>query len=288
MDTKPWMTIGNTLKVSLNKHFGEAKKHGHHLIKHMWEKHHEGLFSVQGQATVTAEPDEANITVNISTKNMDATISLERNNKTMESVLHLLDDFKIPKKDISTSNFNFGKSYKYENNNNVFDGFITSNTITVCVRDFKDKLGNIMTNLVAVRAKELEGRRRTDPEWSQNTSIDISGLSFSSSKMPEKIREAKKLAIEDAQKKAVLYAKCFGIKTYWLSGFSETGNMPRPHVQYSSVRMAIADSPGGSDVPVSGGSLSYTSTMNTEFGFRVVENDESKVRPGMGQIGNDN
>ncbi len=100
--------------------------------------------------------------------------------------LHIkLQSFGINKEDILTTSVDMNKSYAWRNNSNVFEGYRSSTTIFITVKNI-DKLDEIYTELL------------------ENRNLDLGGLSYSHSKIDSLKNQAYINALE---KSAILTDK---------------------------------------------------------------------------------
>jgi len=91
-----------------------------------------------------------------------------------------LQTFGIDKDDILTTTVNMDKSYVWENNSNVFEGYRSSTTVFITVRNI-DKLDEIYTELL------------------ENGNLELNGLSYSHSEIDSLKNEAYVNALEKAE-----------------------------------------------------------------------------------------
>ena len=90
-----------------------------------------------------------------------------------------LQTFGVDKDDILTTSVDMSKSYAWRNNSSVFEGYRSSTTVFITVRDI-DKLDEIYTELL------------------ENRNLDLSGLSYSHSEIDSLKNEAYVNALEKA------------------------------------------------------------------------------------------
>lgn len=90
-----------------------------------------------------------------------------------------LQTFGIDKNDILTTSVDMSKSYSWRNNSSVFEGYRSSTSVFITVRDL-DKLDQIYTELL------------------ENRNLDLSGLSYSHSGIDSLKNEAYVNALEKA------------------------------------------------------------------------------------------
>ena len=129
----------------------------------------------------------------------------------MNKVIDFLKGFGIEDKDIKTINYNIYPRYNYENR--VIPqiiGYEITQTLEVKVRNL-EKVGDILDKSVGAGINQ------------------VSSLRFWIDKDEDLKADARKLAIEDAKKKAGTLASNLGIKLVKLTGFTEdTGYYPVP------------------------------------------------------------
>lgn len=195
-----------------------------------------------GQATVSAEPDVAYISAAVISKNNHAGLALHENSASMKRIFEVLEKAGVERKEITTSQFSFNRTYRQvkvdeKNWKSVFDGYQVSNQIRVEVCDL-ESLGKIITSLVDVGV------------------TNMGGVTFGSSQRTAKLDKARELAMQDALKKAKIYAQTGGFTLVKIANVSEQQNFA-PRAGYSRM---MAE--GQRETPISGGSLSFSITVS--------------------------
>jgi uncharacterized protein YggE len=71
---------------------------------------------------------------------------------------------------------------------------------------------------------------------------DISGLNFEVDEQDEKVREARKMAIDDAREQAKQLAKDLGVKLGDIVSFNESGNYPMPMYYVKDMALGMGGS----------------------------------------------
>lgn len=221
----------------------------------------ESTMSLTGMATTRATPDVAYISASVVTKNMNAQTSLDLNSTLMGRVYEALENEGVSRKDIQTSNFSFYKVYRREatgkspnNYKQVFDGYQTSNNIRVTVCDF-DSLGKIITSLVDAGVTQLDD------------------VVFGSTREKELLEEARTLAMQDAIKKAKIYADAGNFRLVRIITVSE--NFQESVLKRAYSRLPAADT---TVTPISGGSLNYSITVNVVWEIGPVLGKQETAR----------
>jgi len=202
------------------------------------------IISLSGHGEVRATPDIAYVTSGVMTQGATAAEALAANTRAMTDLFSALKDAGIEDKDIQTSNFSVQPRFDFSNNQAPkMVGYDVSNNVTVKLRKV-DTLGALLDKMV------------------QSGSNQISGISFDVSKPDDKMDEARKLATEDATRKAKVYAEAMGIQLGGVVQVSEGGasQPPMPLVR-GKVMMADAAPP----VPVAAGEQVIAADVNVTW-----------------------
>ena len=177
-----------------------------------------------GEATVSVPPDLAEINGGVTTEAKTARDASAANNQAMSAVLQALKTSGIAEKDIQTSRLSLqpqSAPIKGDRGPMQIVGYRASNRVTVTVRDIT-KVANAIDALVSSGAN------------------DISGISFMVSQASKLLDDARAKAIEDAHRKAEIYARAAGVTLGTPLNISEHG-APGP-VPYRKMAAAMADS----------------------------------------------
>lgn len=180
-------------------------------IKFGDERVYRDTISIQGQGKVYTKPDIAIVDLSVVTEGRNIKDVQDRNTKKMNGVIEFLKGFEIEDKDIKTINYNIYPRYNYENRAiPQIIGYEITQTLEVKIRNL-EKIGEILDKSVGAGINQ------------------VSSLRFWVDKDEDLKAEARKLAIEDAKKKAEILASNLGIKLVKIAGFSEdTGYYPIP------------------------------------------------------------
>lgn len=172
-------------------------------------------ITVTGDASISVPPDIAQIDSGVTTEAKTAREAGEANNKAMGIVLLALKNAGIAEKDFQTSRLSLSpqSAAAGRNPNAPFQiiGYRASNRITVTIRDIT-KVADTIDVLVGAGANE------------------ISGISFMVSRASKLLDEARVEAIEDARRKAEIYARAANVALgAALSISEETAPGPIPY-----------------------------------------------------------
>ncbi len=177
-------------------------------------------ITLSGHGEVNAAPDIATVSFNISKDAKTVKEAQEAVAKIEKAALDILKTNNIADKDIKTSDASFYPKYEYKYNSympcteygcpppggkNVIVGYTASESISVKIRNI-DTAGKIIQELGTTGVSDLNG-----PNFSIDKEDDLKA-------------QARKLAIDDAQKKAKVLAKDLGVRLGKVSSFNEGGN----------------------------------------------------------------
>jgi uncharacterized protein YggE len=164
-------------------------------------------ISVTGEAQVQAAPDLAEIDGGVTTEAKTAREASEANNKAMAAVLPALKAAGIPETDIQTSRLSlFPQSSPSRPNGPMqITGYRASNRVTVRIRDVT-KVAATIDALVTAGAN------------------DIGGINFMVSQASKLLDDARVKALDDARRKAEIYAKAANVRLGAPISISEEGS----------------------------------------------------------------
>jgi uncharacterized protein YggE len=153
----------------------------------------EKLITVSGEATTSATPDLVTIRLGVATQGDTARKANEANAKTMNAVIAAIKVAGAEERDVQTSRLSLQPQFEQKPNGPPhLTGFRASNDVSVKLRDV-GKLSDLIDRAVAAGANEM------------------SGIEFSVSDHSKRLDEARAQAIEDARRKAEIYAKAAGV-----------------------------------------------------------------------------
>jgi uncharacterized protein YggE len=199
------------------------------------------IISLSGHGEVRATPDIAYVTSGVVTQGATAAEALAANTKAMTDLFAALKESGIEDRDVQTSNFSVQPRYDFSNNQAPkMVGYDVSNNVTVTLRKV-DTLGALLDRMV------------------QSGSNQISGISFDVSKPDDAMDEARKLATEDATRKAKVYAKAMSIELGNVMQVSE-GSAAQPPMPMVRSTMMKADA--APPVPMAAGEQTLAVDVN--------------------------
>ncbi|MGI9570371.1 MAG: SIMPL domain-containing protein [Desulfobulbia bacterium] len=204
-------------------------------------------ISMVGSGKVNAAPDIAMIGLGVTSRGETAREALNENTKAMSALLTALKSGGIAEKDIQTSNFSIQPVYDHPRQQNPqkpklprIVGYNVSNQVSAMVRN-PDSLGALLDKSVSVGSNQ------------------INSVQFSIDKQKPLRDVARKLAVEDAVRKAKLYADAAGVGLGDIINISEAGGVrpPRP-MMMRRAEMAADSAP----VPIARGEQTLSVNVN--------------------------
>ena len=149
-----------------------------------------------GVGEVRAKPDLAVVHIGVVTQAATARAALDDNNEAMQAILAALENQAIAGADVQTSQFNVQPRYRHDPENRHpprIDGYEVSNQLAVTIRDL-DRLGAVLDLVVSVGSNQ------------------ILGVEFGLADPEPRRDEARRLAVDDAVRKARIYAAAAGVE----------------------------------------------------------------------------
>ena len=204
------------------------------------------LLTVTGSGTVSAVPDEAQLSAGVVTQAKTAAAALASNTRAMNAVFASLKTMGIPDKSIQTSGFSVSPQYPPYNSNapRVITGYQVTNAVSVTVDDLA-KLGKALDALVASGANQM------------------GGVNFSIRDPKPLLARARAEAVKDALAKAKAYADAAGVSLGPIQAIGESGaEPPRPMFMKT---MALE---GASSAPVAAGEQDVTASVTISWEIR--------------------
>lgn len=199
-------------------------------------------IQVQGVGKLKAVPDQAVIRLGIENKGKTAEEVKKTNDAIVASVLKYLKEAKVPEKNIQTERVSF---YSYKDYTDKKDYYQASQTITLTLED----LSKYETLVAGVMGK---GVNRID------------GVEYKSSQLTSYQTEARKLAVQEAKKKATDYASALGQKVGKVLLVTDGGSsMPPVFRPMYALKGGVADEPMDQTLAV--GEIEINTSVSISF-----------------------
>lgn len=150
-------------------------------------------LKVYGQGIINVKPNAAEAVIGFITEEKELEIAQERNAKTTQQVIDSIKSMGVLSKDMQTQNYNIIAKYDYVDGKQVFRGYEVSNYLKIFITSIND-IGEIIDTAV------------------KNGANTVNGINLIVSDSSMYYNEALKLAVDDAQDKAVVMANKLKVK----------------------------------------------------------------------------
>lgn len=210
--------------------------------------------SVRGRSAIMAEPDEAQITIEIVGQKKNPDDALADATERSAEIEAIFRELGIDESSIATGGLSVGQHSEYDGKSRryVRRGFRAVNRIFVTLGD-PQLVGKLLKEATDRAGAEIEG-----PYWRLNLENPARA-------------EANRLAIEDAKRKAETYVAALGARLGPIDAIKEPGVSiePRPREAPAPAPMAAASAPAPT-IQVHTGSLEVTGAVEVSF---VIDQD---------------
>lgn len=200
---------------------------------------------VTGSGRVSLAPDIAYINIGVNSLSENVSEALAQNNAQSEAVANALKELGVEAKDIQTSSFNIWPQQQYDPMGQVTGTkYSVDNTVYVTVRELS-KLGQLLDAVVRSGANS------------------INGIQFDVVEKEQARSEARKLAIDDANKQAQELAAVTGVKLGQLNSVSVSFAGDQPFYYRDGGYgggMAVS-----AEVPISAGQIVVTANVSLTY-----------------------
>jgi uncharacterized protein len=109
---------------------------------------------VYGEGTVTAQPDQAKLTLGVSTTNENVQSAQQENAVRMNQVITSIVNLGVPRDDIQTSQYRITPQYDYVDGKRIFRGYEVVNLVEVTINDLT-MVGTILDTAVQHGANQI-------------------------------------------------------------------------------------------------------------------------------------
>jgi len=198
-------------------------------------------LSVSGSGQVTLVPDIARVNIGVHSEAEFVTVAVNENNKQAQAITDALLKKGIEAKDIQTANFNVYPMNRYDNMGNMTGvEYSVDNTLYVTVRDLKS-LSEILDAAIKAGANQ------------------INGISFDIEDRAAAQKQARDLALQDAETKAQEVADTVGVTLGEIVSINVSNtSYVEPYPMYGMGGGMAMDMAAEASVPVSAGQIVVT------------------------------
>lgn len=209
------------------------------------------LLSVSAEGMSEGRPDMATINLGVTTEGQTAQAALAENSRRMEALTAALRRAGVAERDIQTSNVSVYPQQVYgEGQAPRITGYQASNQVTAKVRRI-DNTGRVIDAAVGAGSNTVNGVYFSyqDPDAEQDA--------------------ARRDAIQEARRRAELYASALNMRVHRIVAVNEGGGFSPPIMAVSMERMASdGASPMPPPPPVAPGTLETRLSVNVTFELR--------------------
>lgn len=222
--------------------------------------------TVQGKASVYAEPDQATITFGVSAIDAEAAAAQSKVNKVLSEAVAAIKELGIAEKDIATDTVRIDREYDYSGSERKDMGFSAFTQLTVALDDVS-KTGSVLDAALKAGVN------------------DVQGVNFSCSKQSEYYDEALAAAVKNAQRKADVIAQAAGGIVSGIASVEEQsyGGAAYANTVNYSYDMAVAEGEAGTELPA--GKIEISASVKAVFLMGDGAEDDVKTEPAQPQAG---
>lgn len=207
-------------------------------------------LSVSGTATVTAAPDQALVQLGVREIRDDVTQAQAKVNEKINAILDALEkneEYPIAAKDITTQSYNIYPRYRYNEGEQIPNGYEAVCMLSVVVRDV-DRVGKVIDAAFAAGANTID---YIEFRLEDATLVNDQALTK---------------AFEHALHKAQLLAEASGIDLSACElNLDANTDSSGWYARSQNAMYAMADEDAAGDTTVRGGQLSFTATVNLTY-----------------------
>jgi uncharacterized protein len=204
------------------------------------------LLTVSAEGLSEGRPDMATINLGVTTEGQTAQAALAENARRMTALTQALRRAGIAERDIQTSNVSVYPQQQYrENQQPLITGYQANNTVTAKVRNI-DNTGRVIDAAVGAGG---------------NT---VNGVYFSYQDPDRQLDAARRDAIEEARRRAELYANALNMRVVRVVAVQEGGGYGPP-VPMPMARMEAAQD---ASTPIAPGQIETRVSVSVTFELR--------------------
>jgi uncharacterized protein YggE len=204
------------------------------------------LIEVSGEASVSAKPDFARVTLGVATTGKDARDAAAANAKAVDAFISLIKGEGVAPADIQTSSLSISPEFSNPAPNAsappTIVGYNVMNAVTVTVRDLS-RLGALIDKAVGAGANAMYG------------------ISYGENDPGALLDKARPLAVADARRKAEIYANAAGAGVGRLMMLTEQPGASPPQFRRAYAQNMAAAAP----TPVEPGEDKLTVAITAQF-----------------------
>ncbi len=207
----------------------------------------ERTVAVTGQGKVVVPPDTVVVVLGVQTRGAAVGPTVAENNRAAEKVVQAVTDLGVAPEDVQTTNFNISTQPRYDEFGNPTEDvtYWVDNQVTVTLHDIA-ALSDMLGNALASGANSVQG------------------ITYTVADPAAALEPARKEALNDAQHQAEQLASASGMSLGPIHTVSESSGGAVPGLK----AYGGAETPPGSGVPTSPGTLEFTVQLFVTYDLR--------------------
>lgn len=206
-------------------------------------------ISVSGTGSVQVKPDQLSLTFVVKSREWNVNTATTGNATITERVINALKDAGVDSSDISTHDYRITQETYWENNREYPGRYNVTNTIRILVRN-TDLSGAIIDAAVRAGANGL------------------TGFEYLVSDTTSALRQARTLAVQNAQDAASLFAGASGVKVNEVLDISEGSNYTSRSANSKVMYLDVASEGVGATTPIETGTVTVTASVNITYSLQ--------------------
>lgn len=203
------------------------------------------IIRVVGEGKILAKPNQAEVTLGVTTDNKDLQIAQQSNAKIMDRMINSLMEIGIPEEQIRTVHYSVQPQYDFIEGKQIFRGYQVEHLISITINNMNE-LGLIVDTAI------------------NNGANTVSNITFTISDRPYHERQALSAAVIDAYQKAETIANTLNVHLLMPKLISEIAAQRGEPIPLQSV--AFIKSEG--TTPIQAGTLQIISQVMAEFEYQ--------------------
>jgi uncharacterized protein len=201
-------------------------------------------LNVNGLGQVYLTPDIAYIYIGVHTEGATASEAVDANKVQTKAVIDAIKNTGVAEKDIRTTNFSIWPSQQYAPDGSVTGSiYMVDNTVYVTVRDL-DGLGDLLDSAISAGANS------------------VNSIQFDVADKEEAVKEARDIAVKDAQVQAQELAESAGVTLGEIQNITYFDNSTYPVADFGK---GGGGGGAGASVPIQPGQLTIAVTVSMTY-----------------------
>lgn len=202
------------------------------------------IIRVIGDGTITVKPNQAEVTLGVTTDNKDLQIAQQNNAVLIDKIIKSIIDLGIPEDQIRTVRYSAQPQYDFIEGKQVFRGYQVEHLLKITINDINN-VGTIVDTAV------------------KNGANTVSNISFTISDRNYYERQALSSAVFDAYQKAEIIANTLRVHITGPKLISENTVQQGGPVPFQSTAFLKSEA----TTPIQAGSMHITSQITAEFEY---------------------